>query len=128
MRRLPVPLLFLLLTGCGMDFRQSTHLALTASKSMYLGAMEVVDVAERQGRIREPAVAMEIVRYEEAHRGAHNAAESLMEQWVALKDESAAGGHLERLEWEIRNYSALAARAAAELVGFLRRVGLYAED
>jgi hypothetical protein len=71
---------------------------------------------------------MEIVRYEEAHRGAHNAAESLMEQWVALEDESAAGGHLERLEWEIRNYSALAARAAAELVGFLRRVGLYAED
>jgi len=128
MRRLPVPILLLLLTGCGMQFDKATHFALAASQSMYYGAMEAVDVAETQGRIRNPAVAMEIIKYEESYRGPHNAAEALLEQWVTLRAEDVTGPNLDALEWEIRNYTALAARAAAELVGFLRRVGLYGED
>jgi hypothetical protein len=129
MKHLPFPfLLTLLLTGCGMDFQKSTHLALTASQATYYGAMEVIDIAESQGRIVHPAVAMEILEFEDTYRGAHNTSEELIEQWMILKEGGADKGHLERLEWEIRNYTALAARAAAELMGFLKRIGLYGED
>lgn len=117
-------LLVVSVAGCGMDFQKSTKLSLRYSLKSYQKALKSMERAQIRGRISPPA-AMQIVEFEEGYRATHATAEELVKQWASLKEDDAGKEHLERLEWEIRNYTALAARTAAEFVSFLKRLGIY---
>jgi len=125
LKRAPIFVLLcaLVFPACAGRFDVGIRRGLTASKITYEGAMDAVDKAERMGKISSEAAGV-ILEYESKHRSLHNLVVGMTEQYVSMRDIGQPEVQLKILEEQIINYQTGLVTLVAEMVVFLKEIGV----